>query len=57
MSQTKPFFIPQKEFDLINQLNEELIDEIVGQSVDIYKIQRKIYMVNQQLNIMMLVLE
>ena len=38
MSQTKPFFIPQKEFDLINQMNEELIDEIVGQSVDIYKI-------------------
>ena len=37
MSQTKPFFIPQKEFDLINQMNEELIDEIVGQSVDIYK--------------------
>ena len=38
MSQTKPFFIPQKEFDLINQMNEELIDEIVGQSVDIYKV-------------------
>ena len=38
MSQTKPFFVPQKEFDLINQLNEELIDEIVGQSVDIYKV-------------------
>ena len=38
MSQTKPFFIPQKEFDLINSMNEELIDEIVGQSVDIYKI-------------------
>ena len=38
MSQTKPFFIPQKEFDLINQMNEELIDELVGQSVDIYKI-------------------
>jgi|TARA_R110001583_G_scaffold16711_12_gene68337 hypothetical protein len=38
MSQTKPFFIPQKEFDLINQLNEELIDEIIGQSVDIYKV-------------------
>jgi hypothetical protein len=35
---TKPFFIPQKEFDLINVMNEELIDEIVGQSVDIYKI-------------------
>ena len=38
MSQTKPFFVPQKEIDLINQMNEELIDEIVGQSVDIYKI-------------------
>ena len=38
MSQTKPFFIPQKEFDLINAMNEELIDEIVGQSVDVYKI-------------------
>ena len=38
MSQTKPFFIPQKEFDLINVINEELIDEIVGQSVDIYKV-------------------
>ena len=38
MSQTKPFFIQQKEFDLINQMNEELIDEIVGQSVDIYKV-------------------
>ena len=38
MSQTKPFFIPQKEFDLINQMNEELIDEIVGHSVDIYKV-------------------
>ena len=38
MSQTKPFFIPQKEFDLINSMNEELIDEIVGQSVDVYKV-------------------
>ena len=38
MSQTKPFFVPQKEFDLINSMNEELIDEIVGQSVDIYKV-------------------
>ena len=35
---TKPFFIPQKEFDLINQMNEELIDDIIGQSVDIYKV-------------------
>ena len=38
MIQTKPFFVPQKEFDLINVVNEELIDEIVGQSVDIYKV-------------------
>ena len=38
MSQTKPFFIPQKEYDLINAMNEELIDEIVWQSVDIYKV-------------------
>ena len=38
MSQTKPFFVPQKEFDLINAMNEELIDEIIGQSVDIYKV-------------------
>ena len=38
MSQTKPFFIPQKEIDLVNSMNEELIDEIVGQSVDIYKV-------------------
>jgi len=38
MSRTGPFFLPQKEFDLINSMNEELIDEIVGQSVDVYKI-------------------
>ena len=38
MSQTKPFFIPQKEIDVINDMNEELIDEIIGQSVDIYKV-------------------
>ena len=38
MSQTKPFFIPQKEIDLINVMNEELIDEIIGQSVYIYKV-------------------
>ena len=31
-----PFFIPQKEIDLINSMNEELIDEVVGQSVDVY---------------------
>ena len=35
---TKPFFVPQKEVDLIDSLNEELIDEIVGQYVDIYKL-------------------
>ncbi len=38
MSQTKPFLYHKKEFDLINAMNEELIDEIVGQSVDIYKV-------------------
>ena len=38
MSRTSPFFMPQKEVDFINAVNEELIDEIIGQSVDIYKI-------------------
>ena len=35
---TRPFFIPQKEINFIDSVNEELIDNIVGQSVDIYKI-------------------
>jgi len=34
----KPFFIPQKEIRMIDSMNEELIDEIIGQSVDIYKV-------------------
>ena len=34
----RPFFVPQKEVNLIDSMNEELIDEIVGQTVDIYKI-------------------
>ena len=38
MSRTSPFFLPQKEIDVIDSMNEELIDEIVGQSVDIYKV-------------------
>ena len=38
MSATKPFFISQSEINLIDSMNEELIDDIVGQSVDIYKI-------------------
>ena len=38
MSRTSPFFVPQKEIDLIDSMNEELIDEILGQSVDIYKV-------------------
>ena len=38
MSRTSPFFIPQKEIDIIDSMNEELIDEIVGQYVDIYKL-------------------
>ena len=35
---TKPFFVPEKEVKLFDAFNEELIDEIVGQSVDIYKV-------------------
>ena len=38
MSATKPFFVPAKEINLIDSMNEELIDEILGQYVDIYKI-------------------
>ncbi len=38
MSRTSPFFLPQKEIDTIDSMNEELIDEIIGQSVDIYKV-------------------
>ena len=38
MSRTSPFFIPQKEIDTIDSMNEELIDETIGQSVDIYKV-------------------
>ena len=38
MSATRPFFISSKEINLIDHLNEELIDEIVGQVVDIYKV-------------------
>ena len=34
----KPFFVPQKEVSLFDSMNEELIDEIVGQTVDIYKV-------------------
>jgi hypothetical protein len=38
MATNKPFFVPQKEVDLFDAFNEELIDEIIGQTVDIYKI-------------------
>mgnify|MGYP003652747478 CR=1 FL=1 len=38
MATNKPFFVPQKEINFIDAVNEELIDEIVGQTVDIYKI-------------------
>ena len=36
--EVKPFFVPSKEVELFDVMNEELIDEIVGQTVDIYKI-------------------
>tara|TARA_Y100000593_G_scaffold92398_1_gene183910 strand:+ start:3046 stop:3516 length:471 start_codon:yes stop_codon:yes gene_type:complete len=35
---TKPFFVPSKEVSFIDSVNEELIDAVVGQSVDIYKV-------------------
>jgi hypothetical protein len=60
MSRTSPFFMPKKEFDLMNSMNEELIDDIVGQSVDIYKVnieQTDDNMENHQQNIIMLDLE
>tara|TARA_Y100000310_G_C20543626_1_gene744536 strand:- start:213 stop:680 length:468 start_codon:yes stop_codon:yes gene_type:complete len=38
VAETKPFFIPQKEVDLVDALNEELIDNVLGQYVDIYKV-------------------
>ena len=38
MSATRPLFISNKEINLFDSMNEELIDEMVGQSVDIYKI-------------------
>ena len=38
MSRTSPFFVQQKDVNLIDSMNEELIDEILGQSVDIYKV-------------------
>ena len=34
----KPFFVPRKEIDLFDAMNEELIDQIVGQYVDVYKV-------------------
>ena len=33
-----PFFVPRKEMQMIDALNEELIDELIGQTVDIYKV-------------------
>ena len=34
----RPFFIPPKELELFDAMNEELIDELIGQTVDIYKV-------------------
>ena len=34
----KPFFLPRKEVNLFDHLNQELIDDILGQTVDIYKV-------------------
>ena len=38
MSATRPLYVSQSEINLFDSLNEELIDEIIGQTVDIYKI-------------------
>ena len=38
MAETKPFFIQQKEIDFFDAVNEELIDNILGQYVDVYKV-------------------
>ena len=38
MATNKPFFTPQKEVDLFDVVNQELIDDLVGQTVDIYKV-------------------
>ena len=58
MSATKPFFISTKEISLFDSMNEELIDEFVGQSVDIYKINtaftQKTISMRVRLNILML---
>ena len=35
---TKPLFMASKEARLIESMNQELIDELVGQTVDIYKV-------------------
>ena len=35
----KPFFLPEKEFNLFQDMNTELFDELIGQTVDIYKIE------------------
>jgi len=34
----KPFFTPRNDIKFFDVVNEELIDELVGQTVDIYKI-------------------
>ena len=38
MATIKPFFTPQKEIDFFDKVNEELIDDLVGQAIDIYKV-------------------
>ena len=38
MPQNKPFFVPAKEVSLFDTFNQELIDDIAGQYVDIYRV-------------------
>lgn len=34
----RPFFVSTKEIDLFNSMNMELIDDIISQAVDVYKV-------------------
>ena len=38
MATNKPFFTPLNDIKLFDIVNEELIDELVGQTIDIYKV-------------------
>ena len=57
MATNKPFFVPQKEVDMIDSVNEELIDEIIGQTVDLYKVEVDDTDVNLYVNLLQNILK